>query len=165
MHGHQHVHTAERHGGNFGCLYRSSIRKGSERNEFAQTVFYSQRRISQHVGYIRIAQQIHVSAHGQSIQRTAYGSIQVYKDFTVDHTLLGAGSIEQGVILCTQVQLCRRILHIAEVYIPIYRERIPAGGVYSKLIKYKLIILYLQRTIVEPIASACLTGVDRYAVQ
>ena len=164
MHRHQHVHTAKRHSGNFRCLYRSSIRKGSECNEFTQTVFYCQGRIGQHIGYIRITQQIHVSAHGQSIQRTSYGSVQVHEDFTVKHTLACAGCIEQSIILCTQGQVCCRSVHIPEVHVSVYREGVTTGGIYSKLIKYKLVILYLQRTIVEPVASTCLTGVDRDTV-
>ena len=38
-------------------------------------------------------------------------------------------------------------------------------GLQVTLIKDKLIILYLQRTIVKPVTCTCLTGIDVHTVQ
>ena len=79
--------------------------------------------------YTSIAQQVHVTAHGQGIQRPSYRSVQIDKYLAVDKTFAGARRIQQRIVLRQQLQVRRRTFQIAEVHLAVNGKRILAGGI------------------------------------
>ena len=165
MHGHNHIHTAQRHGRGLIRTHRGRVRKGSKGNQAFKTVFHRQRRVGEHIGHIRISQQIHIAAHGQGIQRPSYRCVQIDKYLAVNETFAGTRRIQQRIVLCQQFQIRRRAFQITKIHLTVNGERILTGGIDSELIEYQLIVLNLYGAVVEPVAGSCLTRIYRYAVQ
>ncbi len=162
---HVHLQPSQRHGRHLLFRHRHGVGKRGKGDQSVKAVFYSQRRVGQHIRHVGIAQQVHVSAHGKTVKRPLHRGTQIDKHFSVNQALAGARCIQQGIIFGQQIEIGCRTFHIPEIYLTVNRKRILAGGINGKLIEYQLVVFYLYRTVVKPVTRSCLTCVDRHAVQ
>ena len=91
--------------------------------------------------------------------------MQVDEHLSIHQTFASTRCIQQRIVLCQQIEVGSRTLHIPEINLTVNRKRILAGGINGKLIEYQLIVLYLYRTVVEPVTCSRLACIDRHTVQ